>query len=231
MRVLLFDIAGPTRRAIMRLLWAHGFTPSLATSSTDALKRLMEPFPLFLAAWSPTREDADGLALARAVRVSGIRVPIALYAISAERDDRIRAFEAGVDEFFVDPLDGFAELATRIRALHRRASGTLRVSMRVGRVEMDSAARLVRVDDLPLELTAAEFDVLSVLMAHAPNVVTKRLLLQTMGYLSSWETTNALKQTIFRLRLRLGEAGNQIVAVRGVGYRFVAISVRNVGGT
>jgi DNA-binding response OmpR family regulator len=136
--------------------------------------------------------------------------------------DRLRGFERGCDDYVVKPFS-YQELRSRVGALLRRTErrpGMAR--LRVGELELDSLAREVRVRERRIELSNKEFALLRALASDPTRVFTREELLRSVWGFQSICATRTLDSHAFRLRRKLGHAGDKfVVNVWGVGYRLV----------
>jgi DNA-binding response OmpR family regulator len=162
----------------------------------------------------------DGFEVCR--RVGGT-VPIIMLTARDEEADRVAGLEVGADDYLVKPFSP-RELTARVKAVLRRASPTAPAPERplsLGPVELRPATREVRVDELPVELTQREFDLLEYLLVQSGRVVGRAELLEAVwGFLSPGET-RTVEVHVAQLRKKLGDPA-LIRTVRGVGYQAVS---------
>lgn len=157
----------------------------------------------------------DGLTVLGWLRARGDATPVLILTARDSLESRVRGLDAGADDYVLKPFD-LDEVAARLRALVRRASGQAMPVLKRGEVELDPAARRVFKCGTEVELTAREFDLLHALLRNAGQVQTRRALEES---LYSWENaleSNALEVHIHHLRRKLG--ATLIRTVRGVGY-------------
>jgi two-component system OmpR family response regulator/two-component system response regulator QseB len=157
----------------------------------------------------------DGRRLLEQRRSEGDRTPVLVLTARDALDDRVAGLDAGADDYVVKPV-AIAELAARLRALVRRASGTARGKLEAGPLSVDPASRTVTWRGDPVELAPREFDVLLALLLRAGRVVTRD---QLASALYEWDRSiesNALEVHVHHLRRKL--APDLIRTVRGVGY-------------
>jgi two-component system response regulator MtrA len=167
----------------------------------------------------------DGLEVCRQVRRVST-VPIVIVTARSDSGEVVAGLECGADDYVTKPFNG-AELMARVRAALRRASieepGPV---IRVGTLEIDSAAFRVTDSGRPVDLSATEFRLLLELARHPDRVLTREVLLQRVwgyGYLGD---SRLVDMAIKRLRSKIGDdphAPRYITTVRGVGYRFTRI--------
>jgi two-component system response regulator QseB len=146
------------------------------------------------------------------------RNPIPVLIITARDSiaDRVEGLDAGADDYLVKPFS-FEELTARIRALLRRQGGVAEPVLRQGMLTLNPSTHEVRLEDVPVHLSAREFALLEALMRR-PGVVLSRSQLENSIYGWNQEVdSNAVEVHIHSLRRKLG--AQHIENVRGVGYR------------
>ena len=170
--------------------------------------------------------DGDGVDLIRQVRIWS-RVPVIVLSARSDEDDKVRALDAGADDYIEKPF-GVSELLARVRANMRRQQ-TLRKggessSVTIGDVEIDLAARVVKKAGAVVHLTPIEFRLLGVLLANAGRVLTHRHLLREVWGPSHVEDNHYLRVFMANLRHKLESDPAQpkmLLTETGVGYRLV----------
>jgi DNA-binding response OmpR family regulator len=220
-------------------LRAEGHAVVQAFDGPDALRLVEEHRPdLIVLDWM--LPGMDGLTVCRQVRRNYLMPIIMLTARSAEID-RVVGLEIGADDYVVKPF-GIRELLARVRALLRRvemdvsapaaestpAAGSAapprpaEETVVHGGLRIDLAGRGVMVDGAPVELTKREFDLLSLLATNPGRAFSRAYLVERVWSDEGEVFDRAVDSHIVRLRRKLGAAGNRIVTVWGVGYRFSA---------
>lgn len=165
----------------------------------------------------------NGIDVLREIRRSS-QVPVLMLTAKGDEIDRVIGLEIGADDYVAKPHYP-RELVARLRALLRRnaLTGARSAStLVVGKLEVQVAARRASWNDLPLELTASEFNLLVVLMKAGDDVATKDMLsLQGLGRArQSYDRSVDVHVSNLRLKLEACSAGSiAIETVRGVGYR------------
>jgi len=157
----------------------------------------------------------DGLAILRGWRAHGERVPVVIITARDAVSDRVAGLDAGADDYLVKPFD-LDELSARVRAVLRRRSGRLDATVRVGGLEIDTAARRVRLEGREVALSAREYALLEAL-ADRPGAYLSRAQLEERLY--GWDeeiASNAVEVHIHGLRRKLDP--ELIQNVRGLGY-------------
>lgn len=161
----------------------------------------------------------DGLAVLAELRRLGVRTPVLLTARSIV-DDRVAGLEAGINDYLTTPFAS-AELLVRLRALLRRPPLQADSVLRAGDLELDPLRRTVRRGGTSVDLSPREFALLSYLMRHAGQALTRTQIAEQIWSLDYAGDTNVIDVYIGYLRRKLdrGPGGPCIQTVRGVGYR------------
>jgi two-component system, OmpR family, phosphate regulon response regulator PhoB len=151
-------------------------------------------------------------------------VPIVFLTARDNEIDRVVAFELGADDYVAKPFS-VRELTLRVRALLRRSKATRpppssASEQNFERLRVDAEAHQVWVDSSEVSLTALEFRLLHTLLNRRGRVQTRSQLLEDVWGVHADVTTRTVDTHVKRLREKLGEAGNYVETIRGVGYRF-----------
>jgi len=157
----------------------------------------------------------SGLEVLRRLRSRNTPMPVLILTAMDAVDDRIKGLDAGADDYLVKPFD-MGELAARLRALIRRASGKAEPLLQVGDIQLDPAAHRVLCRDEPVELSAKEFAVLHALMLNAGKVLSRAQLEEQLYAWGDEIESNAVEVHIHHLRRKLFPG--LIETIRGVGY-------------
>lgn len=160
-----------------------------------------------------------GLEILRRLRDEGHGTPIILLTALGSVEERVAGLQAGADDYVVKPF-AFAELAARLDAVIRRAGTRPSPTLEINNLRLDLTSRRVECDGKSVDLTPTEFSLLELLLRHAGQVVTRKMLCEHL-WESDWEgVTNVIEVHITRLRGKLERAGEPdlIRTVRGRGY-------------
>ncbi len=162
----------------------------------------------------------DGLGLIEALRQQGNRVPILILSALDGVDDRIRGLRAGGDDYLTKPF-AFGELLARLDALLRRSqSQAVETVMCLGDLSVDMLAHRVTRAGRPVALQPREFKLLTYLLRHANQVVTRTMLLENVWDYHFDPQTNVIDVHISKLRQKIdaGFATPLLRTVRNAGY-------------
>ena len=223
-RVLVVDDEVEMQRALRAGLQYHGFDVRTVGTGEDALRDAAgwRPDVILLDLGLP---GMDGFATLRALRPS-TRAAVIVVSVMPGEKDKVRALDAGADDYVVKPF-GTDELVARIRAVLRRQAAltTGEPVIRAGDLELDLAKRAVTVRGQAVHLTPTEYELLRYLALHAGKPVSHTTLLrQVWGDYAIGDKYNT-RYVVAQIRKKLGDDPadpKYIVSEPGVGYRLEA---------
>jgi two-component system, OmpR family, KDP operon response regulator KdpE len=219
-RVLVCDDEPQILRALRVGLRDAGFEAMPAATAQEALD-LAAAHPPDAAIIDLVLPDGDGVAVTRALR-EWTTAPIIVLSAVGEEAEKVRALEAGADDYVTKPF-GPRELVARLQAALRRAgSDPGEPVLRADGLELDLAAHLVRLDGAEIHLTPIEFGLLTALMTNRGRLLTHRALLVEVWGPAYADDTATLRTHIANLRRKIepGASRRFIRTDPGVGYRF-----------
>ena len=164
----------------------------------------------------------DGLEILRRLRGAPdtAHIPVIMLTARTAELDRVKGLEQGADDYVVKPF-GIMELQARVKAVLRRTGRPQTPAiLKCDGLEIDPAAREVRRDGIPVELTYKEFELLKLLCENRGTVLTRDDILHAVWDYDFAGETRTVDMHVKTLRQKLGEEP-YIETVRGVGYRFV----------
>jgi two-component system, OmpR family, KDP operon response regulator KdpE len=221
-RVLVCDDEPQILRALRVILRDAGFEVVTAQTAKEALDAaaLRAPDAAIVDLILP---DGDGVEVTRSIR-EWSEMPILVLSAVGEEAEKIRALDAGADDYVTKPF-GPGELIARLNAALRRAGRGDEPSLSVDGLEIDLAGRGVRREGQEIHLTPKEFDLLRVLARNRGRLMTHRALLGEVWGHAYEEDTHTLRVHIANLRRKIEPdpgAPRYIRTDPGVGYRFAA---------
>lgn len=165
--------------------------------------------------------EEDGITVLKKIRASQMmkKIPVIMLTARGSEYDKVIGLDSGADDYIPKPF-GMMELMARVRALLRRTEPESDVSeYNLGDLYVCPEKHLVKVNGSPVTLTLKEFEILCLLLKRNSVVMTREQLLdQIWGYSYDGES-RTVDVHIRTLRQKLGDAGNHIVTVRGIGYK------------
>jgi DNA-binding response OmpR family regulator len=216
MRILVVEDNDLVADALTLGLGAAGFVVDRVASAEAAHNALAtEHFDLLVV--DVGLPGQDGLSLVRRLRGGGATQPVLILTARDTLAIKVEALNLGADDFLLKPFEQ-DELIARCRALIRRANLYAGEQVNLGRLRLDVAGRILRVDETPVELTGREWLVLECLVLNSGRVVSKERLQQAIAGFDQALTPNAVEVYVSRVRAKVGDAA-VIRTVRGLGYR------------
>ncbi len=221
-RILVVDDEPQIVRALKVVLREAGFHVIAAETASQALDHAAVS-PPDAAIVDLVLPDGDGVEVTRRLR-EWSEIPILVLSAVGEEDQKVRALEAGADDYITKPF-GTRELVARLQAaLRRRTPTEEEPRITVEGLEIDLAARVVRREEEPVHLTPIEFELLRVLVRNRGRLMTHRALLAEVWGPGYVDDIQPLRTHIARLRAKIEPEGIEgpryIVTDPGVGYRF-----------
>lgn len=221
-RVLLVEDDDELRELLARYLNGQGFTVREAANGRDGMALALGQH-CDIVVLDIMLPDINGLEVLRELRAE-THLPVVLLTARGDETDRIVGFEVGADDYIPKPCNP-RELVARLQAILRRVAWDQKTDVTAARhhgdVRVEPDHRRIYQNDEPLELTATEYEILQVLLAHAGSVVRKTDLMQwALGRrLEAFDRT--LDMHISNLRKKLGnDDPPRIETVRGLGYSY-----------
>jgi DNA-binding response OmpR family regulator len=153
------------------------------------------------------------------------RTPVIILTARASESERVAGLELGADDYVTKPFS-VRELVARVRAVLRRAEGSAPAGYEDARLRVDFEDMRVVCAGAEVRLTRKEFALLAALSRRPGRVAARTQLLDEVWGQQYYGDTRTLDVHIRRLRSKLGECGDSIETVVGVGYRFVGCSVK-----
>jgi DNA-binding response OmpR family regulator len=216
MRVLVVEDFEPMARAIMTGLRREGMAVDVVHDGEQALGHLaMTHYDVVVLDRDLPGVHGDEVCRRLAARRSPSR--ILMLTAAGSLSDRVDGLDMGADDYLAKPFD-FPELTARVRALGRRAALPLPPVLTYGDLRLDPGSRAASRAGRRLVLSAKEFALLEYLLACAGRVVSAEELLERVWDEAADPFTTAVKQTMYRLRAKLGDPP-VIHTVREGGYQ------------
>ncbi len=220
--VLVIDDELQIRRLLRVCLEANGYRVVEAATGKDGIVQAAQHRPdvVLLDLGLP---DMDGVAALKRLR-EWSRVPVVVLSVRDREEDKIGALDHGADDYVTKPF-ATGELLARLRVAQRHALPVAETSaFRSGDLEVDLAARVVKLGGREVKLTATEYSLLRLLVLHAGKVLTQRQILKEVWGPNAVEQTHYLRVYMAHLREKLERDSSKprlFVTEAGVGYRLI----------
>ncbi len=223
-RILVADDEPDVLSLVSLNLQRAGFEVLKASDGEQALRLAREEEPA-LVVLDLMMPGLSGLEVAKLLKreVQTSRIPVLMLTAKSEEVDRIVGLELGADDYVTKPFSP-REIVLRVQSILRRMETPSGGDdeLKVGCIQVDRVRHEVRIEGKPLEFTATEFKLLSVLMERCGRLQSREVLLNDVWGYESVIDTRTVDTHIRRLREKLGPAADMVETVRGFGYRMVA---------
>ena len=215
MRLLVVEDELTLQRQLVEALCASDYTVDVASDGREVLYLGQEQTydAVILDVGLPLM---DGISVLRKWRADQRTMPVLILTARDDWHDKVSGIDAGADDYVTKPFH-MQELLARVRALIRRASGMADATLRCGTLELDTRTGRVSCENEVIVLTSHEFKILSYLMHHLDEVVSRTDLTEHIYAQDFDRDSNTIEVMIGRLRKKLPDG--VIQTIRGMGYR------------
>ena len=160
--------------------------------------------------------DIDGFEVLRRLRQRHSATNVLVLTARDAVEDRVRGLDLGADDYLTKPFS-VNEFEARVRALLRRGAAPA-AAWSVAGMTVDVAAKRIRIDDRPVDLTPREWALLELFLTHPGRVLSKDQIAESLFTFDEQLSANAIEVHVSRLRTKIQPVGAHIRTVRGFGY-------------
>ncbi len=217
MRLLVIEDEPTLQSQLLQTLQGYGYAVDVSAEGEEA-HFLGESTPFDAIILDLGLPGRDGLTILKQWRASGVKTPVLVLTARSSWQEKVDGIDAGADDYLAKPFR-MEELAARIRALIRRASGHSSNELTCGPVHLNTRTGRVLVHGAPVLLTSHEYRVLSYLMHHQGKIISRSELTEHLYAQDFDRDSNTIEVFIGRLRRKLNS--NIIRTVRGLGYQVI----------
>lgn len=215
--ILVVDDEERIRKMLRLMLENRGYNIFEASNGTEAMKAFtaIAPDMIILDVMMP---EMDGFTCLKEIRKQS-DLPVLMLTAKGEEYDQLEGLKSGADDYVIKPFTPMV-LVARIEVLFRRSVENQQKKTVFGNLRIDEKARMVYIDNNPIELNRKEFDLLNALSANNNISLSRDQILEKVwgyDYLGSESTVDT---HINRLRTKLKDCGKYIRTIRGYGYKF-----------
>lgn len=209
------------RNMMVYTLNASGFEAAGFTDGKSFFLALADKMPNLVMLDIMLPGEDDGLSILKKLRaqLSTRDIPIIMATAKGTEYDKVIGLDTGADDYLAKPF-GMMEMVSRVKALLRRTTPKkVEKTIRIGELQMNYAEHTVSVFGERVNLTLKEYEMLRLFMENPGRVFTREQLLSTIWDTDYLGETRTIDVHIGTLRTKLGDCGDYIETIRGVGYR------------
>ena len=218
-KILVVDDESRMRKLVRDFLVRDGYTVLEAGDGMEAMDIFYEDKDIALIILDVMMPKMDGWQVCREIRESS-KVPIIMLTARAEERVELQGFELRVDEYISKPFSPKI-LVARVNAILRRTLGNTGGDViEAGGIVMDKAAHIVKIDGKPVELSYKEFELLAYFMENAGIALSREKILNNVWNYDYFGDARTIDTHVKKLRSKLGDKGEYIRTIWGMGYKF-----------
>ena len=219
LKILVVDDESRMRKLVKDFLEREGHIIIEAADGMEAMDIFYENKDIALIILDVMMPRMDGWQVCREVRALSQVPIIMLTARGAERDE-LQGFELGVDEYISKPFSPKI-LVARVNAILKRGRAAASEDLiDAGVIVIDKAAHLVKIDDVPIDLSVKEFELLTYFVENQKMALSREKILNNVWDYDYFGDARTIDTHVKKLRSKLGEKGNYIKTIWGMGYKF-----------
>ena len=221
LKILVVDDESRMRKLVRDLLEKQNFAVLEAGDGSEALDIFFDNQDIALIILDVMMPKMDGWQVCREVRGYS-EVPIIMLTARSDERDELQGFELGVDEYISKPFSPKI-LVARVEAILRRTNQvTDDETIEYGGITIDKAAHVVSIDGNPIDLSYKEFELLTYFMENKGIALSREKILNSVWNYDYFGDARTIDTHVKKLRSKLGDKGDLIKTVWGMGYKLEA---------
>ena len=218
-KILVVDDESRMRKLVKDFLTREGYQVLEAGDGLEAIEVFYRNKDTALIILDVMMPNMDGWQACREIRWTS-KVPIIMLTARSEERDELQGFELGVDEYISKPFSPKI-LVARVGAILRRAQDTESGDvMDAGGIVVDRTAHIVRIEDKTIDLSYKEFELLSYFLENQGVALSREKILNNVWNYDYFGDARTIDTHVKKLRSKLGEKGEYIKTIWGMGYKF-----------
>jgi DNA-binding response OmpR family regulator len=218
LKILVVDDEARMRKLVRDFLTVKGFQVIEAADGEEAVDIFFKNKDIALLILDVMMPKMDGWEVCKTIRQYS-KVPIIMLTARGEERDELQGFNLGVDEYISKPFSPKI-LVARVEALLRRSQVTVTDATEVGGIRMDKAAHQVTIDGKNIELSFKEFELLSYFIENQGIALSREKILNHVWNYDYFGDARTIDTHVKKLRSKMGEKGDYIKTIWGMGYKF-----------
>ena len=218
-KILVVDDESRMRKLVRDFLVKQNFEVLEAGDGEEALDVFYKNKDIALIILDVMMPKMNGWDVCREIRESS-KTPIIMLTAKSEESDELLGFELGVDEYISKPFSPKI-LVARVNAILRRTLGAVgNDSLEAGGITIDKSAHIVKIDGTPVELSYKEFELLTYFIENQGIALSREKILNNVWNYDYFGDARTIDTHVKKLRSKLGDKGEYIKTIWGMGYKF-----------
>jgi len=218
-KILVVDDESRMRKLVKDFLARQGYTVLEAADGMEAMDYFYADKDIALIILDVMMPKMDGWQVCREIRMHS-KVPIIMLTARSEERDELQGFDLGVDEYISKPFSPKI-LVARVEAILRRTQGSGNADeISAGGIVVDKAAHTVMSDGSPVDLSFKEFELLTYFMENQGIALSREKILNNVWNYDYFGDARTIDTHVKKLRSKLGDKGEYIKTIWGMGYKF-----------
>lgn len=218
-KILVVDDESRMRKLVKDFLVRQGYTVLEAADGMEAMDYFYEDKDIALVILDVMMPKMDGWQVCREIRMHS-KVPIIMLTARSEERDELQGFDLGVDEYISKPFSPKI-LVARVEAILRRTQGSGNTAeISAGGIVVDKAAHTVMSDGSPVDLSFKEFELLTYFIENQGIALSREKILNNVWNYDYFGDARTIDTHVKKLRSKLGDKGEYIKTIWGMGYKF-----------
>ena len=217
-KILVVDDEARMRKLVKDFLTIKGYQVIEAGDGEEAVEIFFQQKDIALILLDVMMPKMDGWEVLKTIRLHS-KVPIIMLTARSEERDELQGFALGVDEYISKPFSPKI-LVARVEAILRRSNHVVGEVMNVGGIEINKAAHQVTIDGKPIELSYKEFELLTYFVENQGIALSREKILNNVWNYDYFGDARTIDTHVKKLRSKLGEKGDYIKTIWGMGYKF-----------
>ena len=209
------------RKLVKDFLEREGYRVLEAENGEKAVDLFFEQKDISLILLDVMMPKMDGWQVLKEIRQYS-KVPIIMLTARADERDELLGFELGVDEYIAKPFSPKILVARVNAVLRRSGKGEKSQVIEKGGIRVDKSAHQVTIDDVPVELSFKEFELLTYFLENAGIALSREKILNAVWNYDYFGDARTIDTHVKKLRAKLGDKGELIKTIWGMGYKFEA---------
>lgn len=218
-KIIVVDDESRMRKLVKDFLVRQGYTVLEAADGMEAMDYFYEDKDIALIILDVMMPKMDGWQVCREIRMHS-KVPIIMLTARSEERDELQGFDLGVDEYISKPFSPKI-LVARVEAILRRTQGNGNTDeISAGGIVVDKAAHTVMSDGSPVDLSFKEFELLTYFIENQGIALSREKILNNVWNYDYFGDARTIDTHVKKLRSKLGDKGEYIKTIWGMGYKF-----------